>query len=43
MSKRKQIEKQETIFEQEKRLKREAKELAAKHKDLKPIKYDLKK
>jgi acyl-[acyl carrier protein]--UDP-N-acetylglucosamine O-acyltransferase len=33
----------ENIFEQEKRLKKEAKELAEKHKDLKPIKYDLKK
>jgi len=40
----KKIEKRhENIFEQEKRLKKEAKELAEKHKDLKPIKYDLKK
>jgi hypothetical protein len=40
----KKIEKRyENIFEQEKRLKKEAKELAEKHKDTKPIKYDLKK
>jgi hypothetical protein len=40
----KKIEKRhESIFEQEKRLKKEAKELAKKHKDTKPIKYDLKK
>jgi acyl-[acyl carrier protein]--UDP-N-acetylglucosamine O-acyltransferase len=32
----------ENIFEQEKRLKKEAKELVEKHKDVKPIKYDLK-
>ena len=32
----------ENIFEQEKRLKKEAKELVEKHKDIKPIKYDLK-
>ncbi len=32
----------ENIFEQEKRLKKEAKEIAEKHKDIKPIKYDLK-
>jgi hypothetical protein len=32
----------ENIFEQEKRLKKEAKELVKKHKDIKPIKYDLK-
>lgn len=33
----------ESIFDHEKRLKKEAKELAEKHKDLKPVKYDLKK
>ena len=33
----------ETIFEEEKRLKKEAKQLAENHKDTKPIKYDLKK
>lgn len=38
----KPIDKNETIWEQEKRLKEEAKELAEKHKDVKPIKYDLK-
>jgi acyl-[acyl carrier protein]--UDP-N-acetylglucosamine O-acyltransferase len=39
----KKIEKRyENIFEQEKRLKKEAKELVEKHKDIKPIKYDLK-
>ena len=39
----KKIEKRyENIFEQEKRLKKEAKEIAEKHKDTKPIKYDLK-
>ena len=32
----------ETIFEIEKRQKKEAKELANKHKDVKPIKYLLK-
>jgi acyl-[acyl carrier protein]--UDP-N-acetylglucosamine O-acyltransferase len=32
----------ETIFEQEQRLKEEAKKLAEKFKDKKPIKYDLK-
>ena len=34
--------KQETIFEMEHRLKIEAKELAKKHVDVKPIKYILK-
>lgn len=42
MNKRKKSAKRETIFEQEKRLREEAKELAEKHKDVKPIKYDLK-
>lgn len=42
MNKRKRTDKQESIFDQEKRLKKEAKELAEKHKDVKPIKYDLK-
>ena len=42
MKKRNPIEKSETIFETEHRLKREAKELAKKHKDVKPIKYLLK-
>lgn len=42
MKKRKRTDKQESIFDQEKRLKKEAKELAEKHKDVKPIKYDLK-
>lgn len=40
--KTKLINKHETIFEMEKRLKEEAKELSEKHKDVKPIKYDLK-
>lgn len=38
----KTIDKYESIWEQDKRLKKEAKELAEKHKDVKPIKYDLK-
>lgn len=42
MNKRKKSAKPETIFEQEKRLREEAKELAENHKDVKPIKYDLK-
>lgn len=42
MNKIKRTDKQESIFDQEKRLKKEAKELAEKHKDVKPIKYDLK-
>lgn len=42
MNKRKKSAKRETIFDQEKRLREEAKELAEKHKDVKPIKYDLK-
>lgn len=42
MNKRKKSAKRETIFEQEKRLREEAKELAKEHKDVKPIKYDLK-
>ena len=42
MNKRKKSAKRETIFEQEKRLREEAKKLAEKHKDVKPIKYDLK-
>ena len=40
MSKR--TNKYETIFEMEARLKNEAKELAEKFKDIKPVKYDLK-
>lgn len=42
MNKRKKSAKRETIFEQEKRLREEAKELVKEHKDVKPIKYDLK-
>ena len=42
MNKRKKSAKRETIFEQEKRLREEAKELAEKHKDVKPIKYLIK-
>ena len=42
MNKRKKSAKPETIFEQEKRLRELAKELAKEHKDVKPIKYDLK-
>mgnify|MGYP000220405602 FL=1 len=42
MNKRKKSAKRETIFEQEKRLREEAKELSKEHKDVKPIKYDLK-
>lgn len=38
----KPINKNETIWEQDKRLKKEAKEIAEKHKDIKPTKYDLK-
>lgn len=39
----KPIEKAESIFDQEHRLRKEAKELALNHKDIKPIKYILKK
>ena len=42
MNKRKKSAKPETTFDQEKRLREEAKELAKEHKDVKPIKYDLK-
>jgi len=42
MKRTKPIEKSETIFEMEHRLKQEAKELAKKHRDVKPIKYLLK-
>lgn len=42
MNKRKKSAKPETIFEQEKRLRELAKELVKEHKDVKPIKYDLK-
>lgn len=41
-SKLKNKPKNETIFDQEKRLRELAKELAKEHKDVKPIKYDLK-
>ena len=39
---KKPVRNQETIFEMEHRLKIEAKELAKKHVDIKPIKYILK-
>lgn len=42
MKKRNPLEKSETIFETEHRLKQEAKQLAKNHKDVKPIKYLLK-
>ena len=42
MKKHNPTDKQETIFEQERRLKMEAKELSKKHVDKKPIKYLLK-
>ena len=42
MKKRNPLEKSETIFETEHRLKREAKELAKKHKDKPVTKYLLK-
>ena len=42
MKPNKKIEKYESIFDQEKRLKKEAKELAEKFKNKKPTKYDLK-
>ena len=40
--KTKNIDKAESIFEYEYRLKQEAKELAKKNKDIKPVKYLLK-
>ena len=40
--KKKPIDKLESIWESEHRLKEEAKELARNHKDVKPIKYSLK-
>lgn len=43
MKKHNATDKQETIFETEYRLRKEAKELAKKHVDVKPIRYDLKK
>ena len=39
---KKSVSKQETIFEIEHRLRQEAKELAKKHVDVKPVKYILK-
>ena len=39
---KKPVSKQETIFEMEHRLRIEAKELAKKHVDIKPVKYILK-
>lgn len=39
LNKKKPLNKQENIFECEKRLRNEALELAKKHKDVKPIKY----
>lgn len=42
MKKHNPTDKQETIFEQEHRLKAEAKELSKKHVDVKPIRYILK-
>lgn len=42
MKKQNALEKQETIFETEHRLRKEAKELAKNHVDKKPIKYLLK-
>jgi hypothetical protein len=42
MKPNKSIDKYESIFDQEKRLKKEAKQLAEKFKDKKPTKYDLK-
>lgn len=43
MNKRKRSANPETIFETEKRLKQQAKEISENHKDIKPIKYLLKK
>ena len=39
---KKPVSNQETIFEMERRLRQEAKELTKKHVDIKPVKYILK-